>query len=179
MIGFDVDGVLAGFGAYAIERLGLDPALNTRWDFKETYGEAADKGVGELVRLPQTWVSLPVLPGAREAIRSVVAAGQYPVFITAIPQAFALLRQWWIETHLGVETTDYALMVSRGADKAQTCLAYGVTHFIEDRPDTAEAIAQAGVQSFLVPSLYMGTPSPAVRVATVEEYARIAVEETR
>jgi len=46
-----------------------------------------------------------------------------------------------------------------------------MTHFIEDKPSTAEAIAKAGIESWLVPTSYMGMPPEGVRVGTLEEFS--------
>jgi len=62
-VGLDVDGVVAGFGTYVCQELGLDPDKLTTWDYASSYSREVAKQVYRLIDEPATWVGVPVLPG--------------------------------------------------------------------------------------------------------------------
>jgi hypothetical protein len=173
-VGLDVDGVVADFFGHCVETLGLDAARWTDWDVTRTFGSEVDRAIGELCQDPATWVSVKPFADAGEAIATLVAKRSVPVFITALPKRFFLLRKWWLETHLGEALGGFPvwLYVASSKDKAALAQELQLTHFVEDRPDTAAAMAEAGLASILVPTSYTGTPPRGVRVQSLLDFAR-------
>jgi hypothetical protein len=166
-VGLDVDGVLADFTGYVLRKLDQDPSRQTTWAFTHDYGADINKKAYAMMDDPATWVSLKVLPGAVESVSLLVQAGVIPVFITSIPARFKDLRRWWIEAHFGPQlgrNPVYLEVVKHMEDKPDAALEYGLTHFVEDRRENANMLAEAGLVSILVPSSYQkdGPIHPAV-----------------
>lgn len=179
--GFDIDGVLAGFGNYAIRKLGLDPTLNTRWDFKHTYGEAVNLAVIQLIKTPTTWVEVEPLTGAREALDGLRSASVPFDFVSDFPQEFFFLRVWWLQHVLGAQYSEpFRLYRARGVEKVEFCRKLGTTHFLEDKLENAQLLAAAGFKSYIVPSTYMWEDGGAIEgipIATPVEYAAAVIHD--
>lgn len=173
MIGLDIDGVLADFAGYVQARLRLT-GQQTAWDFAPELEEAVDAICAD----PATWVSLDPLPTARQDL-AIIGRTARPVFITAIHPRFAQLRQWWLEDRFGaILRHGFRLYVAPSSQKAALAVELGLTHFIEDKTETANEMAAAGLASYLVPTPYMGAPGAGVTVGTLHEYA-LAVRDGR
>lgn len=176
-VGLDVDGVVANFSGYFISKLSLDPALNTTWDIGPSYGTEVEEQVYRLMDDPATWVSLEPLPGAVEAVSLLVQAGVIPVFITSMPKRFTKLREWWLERHFGPQlgrNPVYLEVVDNSTEKVRVAAEYELTHFVEDKPATANAMAEAGLTSILVPTTYAdgdGATHPGVHSMTLLDFA--------
>lgn len=166
--GYDVDGVLADFSGYVLRKLGLDPSLQKHWDFTTDYGEAVNREVYRMMGDPVTWVSLPVLPGAKEAVEISGRKGRV-AFISSMPPEFYRLRQWWLSFHFPYQAELY---ICKSHEKVSMAHWLSVSRFIEDKTETANEMAASGIESWLVPTPYTGTPDARVRIGTVGEYAR-------
>ena len=174
-VGLDVDGVLANTYPGILTRLGLDPAQLTTYPFADSFGQEAARDIHAAFERPDTWVSAPVMPGAVEAISLLRQAGVFPVFISSIPERFTSLRHWWLEHHFGEQLgrCPVYLKVVPHNQKVPAAIEYDLTHFVEDRRDTANAMAAAGLTSILVPSTYHndGPIDPRVSVQPLLDFA--------
>lgn len=191
-VGFDVDGVIAGFADYVIDKLSLDPSKNRTWSFAESYGQEVEQQVLSLINDPATWVSLPVLDGAKVALNKLARHGIPFLFVTRIPLAFRPLREWWIWHHFQYAMRQNAenwsacgelgvpdracIFVRNMEDKPSVFRRYRLTHAIEDNTDNARALAEVS-ESYLVPTRYMLEVPDGVKVATVREFANEVVRQ--
>lgn len=158
-IGLDIDGVIADFAGYYLEKLHLDPALNTEWEVSKTYGMEVRNQVYDLVNDPATWVSLKPLPGAKDAVWKLLHAGLDPKFITSRPFKFRDLYEWWFGEHFDFYP-NHLYIVEKSSEKPQIATSHGLTHYVDDRPLVAKGMADAGLESILVPTTYSGFPAP-------------------
>ena len=170
-VGLDVDGVLSNFVGYAYPLAGMTDSPRT-WEAPKT----KQKALRDVMNMPSTWVNLRPLPGAVEAVSLLVQAGVIPVFITSMPMRFHKLREWWIETHFGQQlgrNPVYLESVKQSSEKVGRAREYGLTHFVEDKRETANAFAAAGFTSILVPSSYHadGPIDPRVKVQPLLDFA--------
>lgn len=173
-VGLDIDGVVADFPRYVAESLGLDREQWTDWDLAKCYSQEVDDKVHYLCNMPATWVSLEPMPDAKQAIGILVQKKIVPVFITAVPDRFQLLRRWWLDTHFHRALMGQGLYLysQHGESKPQLALELGLTHFVEDKPSTAKAMADAGLTSILVPTTYHGTTPDGVTAQSLLDFAR-------
>lgn len=179
-VGLDVDGVICDLSTAIFRTLGLDPELNRTWHWGDSYGVDVERQVREYYRRPDTWVNGLVMPEAREAIDLLVSHGLNPVFLTAMPGKYKLLREWWLREHFGDLLAYIDLYTAPGDQKAAMALSLELTHFVEDRAETANALAEAGLFSALIPTNYNAdAPThPRVERMGLLQYARQCVEDS-
>ena len=173
--GFDIDGVLADSSKYVIEKLGLDPDANKTWDWALSYSKTVDIAATDIYRSPEIWVAVEPMPRAAEALDAIQGWGILPVFISSFGSRFYGLRAWWLQDRFGLYPFSYQLFRASGEAKAALALELGLTHFVEDKATTANAMVEAGIKSYLVESNYRDdTPHhpDVILVADVMEYVQ-------
>jgi uncharacterized HAD superfamily protein len=177
-IGLDVDGVLADSAGYLMGRLGLDPEKNRYWAWTRSFGDGWDEKVTELYQTPEIWVGPKPLPGATSAVDLLLRKDYEITLITAIQPFYLPLRKWWLDWWFGEGAFKNVLAV-RGNEKAAVASILGLSAFVEDKWQTANEMAEAGIRSILVPSNYMddsgeATIDPRVEVKTLAQFAEEA-----
>lgn len=150
-VGADLDGVFAGYGDHFLRRYALDPAQNRHYFFTDSYGPTITPLLETFHDDPCTWVSMPSLPGAREAYERICAATEQPlILVSFFPERMQLLRLWWLAEHLGAKGTFGLCRAPARESKLEIAQALGLTHFIEDHLETAKLLHDHGIQSFMV-----------------------------
>jgi hypothetical protein len=168
-VGLDVDGVVADIYPSILRAAGVDPSELRTYRVGDSYGpEVAERVHAEFQR-PEHYVAATTTPDATWSMMALNDAGIRPVFITASPARFLALRIWWLQQKFGADSFA-ACVYAPTSKKADRALAMGITHFVEDRPDTAAAMARAGIESILVPTPYSGEPAPGVRLETLSDF---------
>lgn len=159
--GFDVDGVIGDFLGYMRTR-GISGSMT------RDHGDVVDALIRKEMQRPGMWVDMKPTVGAKDALATL--RGIKVVFISSIPREYEPLRKWWLAHHFSKYFTGgWDFRSVKHADKPGVALEYGVTHFIEDSPDTALAMKEVGIESFLVPG---SKEAEGIEQITIGEYAR-------
>lgn len=164
LVGIDVDGVVAGFSAYAIKRLGLDPTKNVKWSFEDTYGPEIEAQVAQLINSASTWGMLLPLAYGKEMVAQFKEIDLPYVWCTTIPPKYRKARRDWLSWRLKSKAPLWITANKPGLLKARK-----VTHFIDDKPANAMAIAAKGIKSYLLCSPYCEGDGPTPGVAHVQD----------
>jgi FMN phosphatase YigB (HAD superfamily) len=146
-IGLDIDGVLADFtGALyrEAERMGLRhhfPELEKPhpWDFGTPHFNTV---WNEVAHHDWFWLSIPPIPGAVEAV-------------TFKPRAYITARTIsnrttikWLRKH-GFPVPERCYSVGRADMKIDLAHKLGITHFVDDKPETVEALNKVGIKTYM------------------------------
>lgn len=183
----DVDGVVLDLVSYITDRLGLDPTRWTKWEFKESYDDPAmiDEFNRLIKRAPDMFVLAKPYPDARAAIQKLVDADIKFCFMSSFPPEFQKLREWWLWHYLVRPAyTRYGggdlvhLMCVNSGYKANVCRTWGITHMLEDKPQTAIDCITKGIKAYIVPRVY-NRPALDVPDATIDEFADMLIREAR
>jgi hypothetical protein len=148
IFGFDIDGVLCNSAPMTLDRVCDNTGQEYRYqdftkygageeiwpEMKTAYWEATYELYGEM------WGFPPCQDGAM-AFHTVQLAG-YPIHIlTARQRLYAGYTAWWLRDR-GFSDVGFHPQ----ADKVKLSKELGITHFIEDKPETAVMLARAGVE---------------------------------
>ena len=145
LLGIDVDDVLAGFqdGALAIanEAFGHRRTLEDfkDWGFFQHYTPEEQEYLLEQCTRPGFCSSLPVLPGAKEAVAKLRELAEVYIITSPFDRCHTWVseRAWWLKTHFGFEK-DHLIHTSAKH-------LVNVDVFIDDRPSNVIAWAQRNV----------------------------------
>jgi hypothetical protein len=122
---------------------------------------------------PGLWVDLPLLPDAKQAISMLRGQPVLVAFLSSIPREYAPLRAWWLERHfgkyLGDKDRDWVFESVKHSEKPQLAADYCLDFFIEDSPDTAVAMKELGIESYLVP---IPKETPTIEQITLTDYVK-------
>lgn len=169
IVGVDIDGVLAdwnnAFRQVLINRTGrvlmdldFDPPV---WNYAEHYGYTAEETARAYADIHTDsffWQNLKPLPGA-ERLAGVLDRLEWEdrielYFVTArsgVDVKFQTER--WLGHLMGHPRLRSTVLICPG-DKADVATALRMTHFIDDKFETALAMARAGLWSFLPKRAY-------------------------
>ncbi|MHB1006322.1 MAG: hypothetical protein ACYC3S_11900 [Chloroflexota bacterium] len=152
-LGLDCDGVLANFASYMLVRLNKELGLNLRvpdWrpqPAEDDLGKAIEAAVWRMMDGTDLWSALAPYPGT--ARRVAALRERYDIYVvTAIPGRFAPVRAEWLSRH-GVAHEGLVTVDTLEA-KAGVARELGLCAFVEDVASTAEQLAAAGVDSYLI-----------------------------
>ena len=181
VVAMDVDGVIADFDSHVSELLGIDlhsgrTVFNTAVD----YGDAVHGAIGQLLRNPSFWVSLPPMPGARESLRRLrrgLGRSNIPFeirFYSSLPHHYEGLRRWWLwKVVRAAENMDAVyLRTPRHATKGDFIMADhgGVDYYIDDRSDTVDTVIAKGATGFVHPAPWNSGYEGPARVGTLSDF---------
>lgn len=145
----DMDGVKAdyyeGFTREWAKRFPNRPVIPAKdlksFYIEDAYGQEYVEDIQKITRAEGFFRSLPPVPGAIEALQSIISEGEFDPFICTAPEIDAVSqccfseKAQWIEHHLGKEWLKRTIL---SKDKT---MIYG-DYLIDDKPTITGALAQ-------------------------------------
>ena len=152
-LGLDCDGVLSNFARFTLARINRELGTSLRLrDWRPIVSDdplvkAAAAIVWRMMGDPEIWAQVPPYPGT--ARRVAALRERYDIYVvTAMPPQFADVRAEWLLRH-GVPH-ERLVAVDDPAEKVGVAQELGLCAFVEDLAPTAEDMAAAGIESYLV-----------------------------
>lgn len=155
-LGFDIDCVVAdtmeAFIRIAREEytINIKPEQITHFNVEQclTMDDAIVQNIFHKLMVDPIGYKLKLLPGARPVLQKIQTRAPL-TFITARPLRGPIVD--WLEHALGKKTTSDMHIIAMGDHNAKTehILDLGLTHFIDDRFETCETLAQEGITAMV------------------------------
>lgn len=151
--GIDVDSVVADTLGDMLARINNQFGLSlSPEDVTSYYIDQWLKDLPDLAVLRDAWIwdeafyrDLPPIPGAQAGVARLVEEGEC-FFITARPPELHPVTREWLDRH-GFPA-EVPLFCEE--HKAPLAISLGLTHFVEDSPSQATALARAGLTVYLI-----------------------------
>lgn len=169
----DLDGVVADF---------VGPLIKKGFPYPQdyhfgNYSEEDRKYVNSLFRDPDFYLQLEPMPGAQEALMSMIELNVFGGFLTARPHSVLEATMRWVGRHFPFVFLTSPQPVINHPDKAgfvreAASLYGGDIRVVEDAPHHASGIAKAGGLVYLVDHPYNRNsdyPAGVLRVEGIEE----------
>lgn len=137
----DVDGVTADLVTAVYEAIDSDkdPKSLRQWDFLELLSKEQESHARELMNSPDFWSGLPVIDGAKRAIKHLKDFGHQIVWVTSPWESclgWETARRNWIRNNFG----DDDIVITRDKGHIQGDV------FIDDKPQNVEEWKKANPQ---------------------------------
>lgn len=132
----DVDGVVADFTNTLLDELQVKNPAPTKWNFIKELDTETKEEAEAILEDEEFWGGLPLIDGAKKAVRLLKAYGHDIVWVTAPWTSCARweeARRFWISEHFG---DDEVIVASDKSDVPGDI-------FIDDKPDNVRAWQKA------------------------------------
>jgi len=159
-VGFDLDGVLCNLYDLWLAIIAYEHGIKNiigQKDVTEYYIEnVINDRMGTKLERRDIWDTLGFVinqtnvvnpyPDAKSALASVDMIAKNPVIITARLPKFKDATREWVDKWLG----PYEVIHTGAPKKVDAARELGLDAFVEDKAETALAMAQAGIKSFII-----------------------------
>lgn len=179
-IGLDLDGVIANLvpdfcrianGRY---HTSISPSDITTWDISKCTALTTEQVVS--IFTPGFFFNLMPMPGAVTAVQMLFGQGWQIHLLTDRPQGcYPMTRQWLRELCIPF----HCLELVPAARKSEYCKAHGVDCAVEDRPDTALALADVCKRVYLIDAPYNRIKNAPANLHRVKSLLSVAGEMER